>query len=126
MLRISAGADILGSKNSMCDGPPERNSTTTALSRTYDLPPGSELAWACAASSCGSPRPAKPRLPILRNSLRRSPEQLWSGRGSQIESMAALLTGCEQRLAWSDRQRTGAAPKSDRLTEGSKFTYVSG
>ena len=34
MLRISDGAVILGSKNSMCDGPPCRNSRTTERSLT--------------------------------------------------------------------------------------------
>ena len=34
MLRISGGAVIFGSKNSMCDGPPCRNSSTTARSLT--------------------------------------------------------------------------------------------
>src|SRR5262245_16452377 len=90
MLRISAGAVIFGSKNSICDGPPWRRTRTTALSLTT-LP--ALEARARVDNRPESVNPPSARLPARRKSRRLEPWQCRVDRVSRIFSIIALLGG---------------------------------
>src|ERR1700730_18054679 len=67
LLRISEGADIFGSKNSMCEGPPCKKRNTTDLSR---ITPAGRAAWAAEASNPGNANPPQAAAPYRRKSRR--------------------------------------------------------
>src|SRR5262249_11988803 len=71
-LRNSAGADILGSNVSTCEGPPPSQSQTTEVLRVGR--PWAD-ASARARSRAGRVSPVAPRTPTLRKSLRVAPSQ---------------------------------------------------
>ena len=87
MLRISAGAVILGSNVSICEGPPCKKSSTTALSLTMRRP----SSVACTPSSCDNVKPPSARLPTRNNSRRVIPPQVRVNEVSEIRNMKAPL-----------------------------------